>query len=150
MRVLLQRAASGSVTIDGVCVGKIGRGLVLLIGVTHSDTPEDVEYLVNKCVNLRIFEDENGKMNLSLLDIGGEVLAVSQFTLYGDCVKGRRPGFDAAAEPLLAEKLYNLFVEKMKQTGVGKVDTGKFGADMKVSILNDGPVTFMLESRRKS
>ena len=150
MRVLLQRAASGSVTIDGVCVGKIGRGLVLLIGVTHSDTSEDVEYLVNKCVNLRIFEDENGKMNLSLLDIGGEVLAVSQFTLYGDCVKGRRPGFDAAAEPVLAEKLYNLFVEKMKQTGVGKVDTGKFGADMKVSILNDGPVTFMLESRRKS
>ena len=150
MRVLLQRAASGSVTVDGVCVGKIGRGLVLLIGVTHSDTPEDVEYLVNKCVNLRIFEDENGKMNLSLLDIGGEVLAVSQFTLYGDCVKGRRPGFDAAAEPVLAERLYDLFVEKMKQTGVGKVDTGKFGADMKVSILNDGPVTFMLESRRKS
>ena len=150
MRVLLQRAASGSVTVDGECIGKIGKGLVLLIGVTGTDTPEDVDYLVNTCVNLRIFEDENGKMNLSLLDIGGEILAISQFTLYGDCVKGRRPGFDAAAEPVLAKKLYDLFVERIRQTGVRKVDTGKFGADMKVSILNDGPVTFMLESRKKS
>ena len=145
MRVLLQRAAAGSVTINGECVGKIGKGLVLLIGVTHTDTPEDVDYLVKKCANLRIFEDENGKMNLSLMDIDGEVLAISQFTLYGDCVKGRRPGFDAAAEPVMAEKLYDLFVEKMKQEGVRKVDTGRFGADMMVSIQNDGPVTFMLE-----
>ena len=150
MRVLLQRAASGSVTVDGECIGKIGKGLVLLIGVTGTDTPEDVDYLVNKCVNLRIFEDENGKMNLSLLETGGEILAVSQFTLYGDCVKGRRPGFDAAAEPVLAKKLYDLFVGRLRQAGVRKVDTGKFGADMKVSILNDGPVTFMLESRKKS
>ena len=150
MRVLLQRAAAGSVTISGECVGKIGKGLVLLIGVTHTDTPEDVDYLVKKCANLRIFEDENGKMNRSLLDIDGEVLAVSQFTLYGDCVKGRRPGFDAAAEPVMAEKLYDLFVEKMKQEGVRKVDTGRFGADMMVSIENDGPVTFMLESKAKS
>ena len=149
MRVLLQRAAAGSVTIDGECVGKIGKGLVLLIGVTHTDTPEDVDYLVKKCANLRIFEDENGKMNLSLMDIDGEVLAISQFTLYGDCVKGRRPGFDAAAEPVMAEKLYDLFVEKMKQEGVRKVDTGRFGADMMVSIQNDGPVTFMLESKAK-
>lgn len=149
MRVLLQRATSGSVTISGECVGKIGKGLVLLIGVTHTDTPEDVDYLVKKCANLRIFEDENGKMNRSLLDIDGEVLAVSQFTLYGDCVKGRRPGFDAAAEPVMAEKLYDLFVEKMKQEGVRKVDTGRFGADMMVSIENDGPVTFLLESRVK-
>lgn len=149
MRVLLQRAAAGSVTINGECVGKIGKGLVLLIGVTHTDTPEDVDYLVKKCANLRIFEDENGKMNLSLMDIDGEVLAISQFTLYGDCVKGRRPGFDAAAEPVMAEKLYDLFVEKMKQEGVRKVDTGRFGADMMVSIQNDGPVTFMLESKAK-
>ena len=150
MRVLLQRAAAGSVTIAGECVGEIGQGLVLLIGVTHTDTPEDVDYLVKKCANLRIFEDENGKMNRSLLDINGEVLAISQFTLYGDCVKGRRPGFDAAAEPVMAEKLYDLFVEKMKQEGVRKVDTGRFGADMMVSIENDGPVTFMLESKAKS
>ena len=149
MRVLLQRAAAGSVTINGECVGKIGKGLVLLIGVTHTDTPDDVDYLVKKCANLRIFEDENGKMNLSLMDIDGEVLAISQFTLYGDCVKGRRPGFDAAAEPVMAEKLYDLFVEKMKQEGVRKVDTGRFGADMMVSIQNDGPVTFMLESKAK-
>ena len=149
MRVLLQRAAAGSVSINGECVGKIGKGLVLLIGVTHTDTPEDVDYLVKKCANLRIFEDENGKMNLSLMDIDGEVLAISQFTLYGDCVKGRRPGFDAAAEPVMAEKLYDLFVEKMKQGGVRKVDTGRFGADMMVSIQNDGPVTFMLESKAK-
>ena len=149
MRVLLQRAAAGSVTINGECVGKIGKGLVLLIGVTHTDTPEDVDYLVKKCANLRIFEDENGKMNLSLMDIDGEVLAISQFTLYGDCVKGRRPGFDAAAEPVMAEKIYDLFVEKMKQEGVRKVDTGRFGAYMMVSIQNDGPVTFMLESKAK-
>ena len=149
MRVLLQRAAAGSVTINGECVGKIGKGLVLLIGVTHTDTPEDVDYLVKKCAKLRIFSDENGKMNLSLMDIDGEVLAISQFTLYGDCVKGRRPGFDAAAEPVMAEKLYDLFVEKMKQEGVRKVDTGRFGADMMVSIQNDGPVTFMLESKAK-
>jgi D-tyrosyl-tRNA(Tyr) deacylase len=150
MRVLLQRSASGSVKISGECVGSIGKGLVLLIGVTHTDTAEDVEYLVKKCANLRIFEDENGKMNKSLLDIDGEVLAISQFTLYGDCVKGRRPGFDMAAEPVMAEKLYDLFVEKMKAEGVKKVDTGRFGADMMVSIENDGPVTFMLESKAKS
>ena len=105
MRILIQRVTKGSVSIDGELVGQTGPGLVVLVGVTHTDTVADAEYLANKCVNLRIFTDENGKMNRSLLDLGGSVLAISQFTLYGDCVKGRRPGFDLAARPELAEGL---------------------------------------------
>lgn len=148
MRLLIQRAAKGSVSIDGKTVGRTGKGLVVLVGVTHTDTEADAEYLANKCVNLRIFTDENGKMNLSLLDIGGGMLAISQFTLYGDCIKGRRPGFDLAARPELAEPLYEKFVELVRNMGVS-VETGRFGADMMVEIHNDGPVTFLLESKPK-
>ncbi len=148
MRLLIQRVAKGSVSIDGETVGKTGPGLVVLVGVTHSDTAADAEYLVNKCVNLRIFTDENGKMNRSLLETGGTMLAISQFTLYGDCVKGRRPGFDLAARPEMAEVLYETFVKLVRETGV-HVETGRFGADMMVEIHNDGPVTFLLESRPK-
>lgn len=148
MRLLIQRAAKGSVTIGGETVGRTGKGLVVLVGVTHTDTEADAEYLANKCVNLRIFTDENDKMNLSLLNIGGGMLAISQFTLYGDCVKGRRPGFDLAARPELAEPLYEKFVELVRNMGV-PVETGRFGADMMVEIHNDGPVTFLLESKPK-
>lgn len=148
MRLLIQRAAKGSVSIGGETVGRTGKGLVVLVGVTHTDTEADAEYLANKCVNLRIFTDENDKMNLSLLDIGGGMLAISQFTLYGDCVKGRRPGFDLAARPELAEPLYEKFVELVRNTGI-PVETGRFGADMMVEIHNDGPVTFLLESKPK-
>ncbi len=148
MRILIQRVTKGSVSIDGELVGQTGPGLVVLVGVTHTDTEADAEYLANKCVNLRIFTDENGKMNRSLLDLGGSVLAISQFTLYGDCVKGRRPGFDLAARPELAEGLYEKFVELLRAAGV-HVETGRFGADMLVEIHNDGPVTFLLESRPK-
>ncbi len=148
MRILIQRVTKGSVSIDGELVGQTGPGLVVLVGVTHTDTEADAEYLANKCVNLRIFTDENGKMNRSLLDLGGSVLAISQFTLYGDCVKGRRPGFDLAARPELAEGLYEKFVELLRAAGV-HVETGRFGADMMVEIHNDGPVTFLLESRPK-
>lgn len=148
MRLLIQRAAKGSVSIGGETVGRTGKGLVVLVGVTHTDTEADAEYLANKCVNLRIFTDENDKMNLSLLDIGGGMLAISQFTLYGDCVKGRRPGFDLAARSELAEPLYEKFVELVRNMGV-PVETGRFGADMMVEIHNDGPVTFLLESKQK-
>ena len=148
MRILIQRVTKGSVSIDGELVGQTGPGLVVLVGVTHTDTEADAEYLANKCINLRIFTDENGKMNRSLLDLGGSVLAISQFTLYGDCVKGRRPGFDLAARPELAEGLYEKFVELLRAAGV-HVETGRFGADMLVEIHNDGPVTFLLESRPK-
>ena len=147
MKALVQRVSEGSVAVDGEVIGSIGRGLVILFGVTHGDTEKDAAYLAEKCANLRIFCDENGKMNLSLLDIGGEALVISQFTLYGDCRKGRRPGFSDAGDPAEAEKLYLRFTELLKAQNVSNVQTGRFGADMKVKIFNDGPVTFMLESR---
>ena len=145
MRLLIQRAAKGSVSIGGETVGRTGKGLVVLVGVTHTDTEADAEYLANKCVNLRIFTDENDKMNLSLLDIGGGMLAISQFTLYGDCVKGRRPGFDLAARPELAEPLYEKFVELCRAKGF-HTETGEFGADMQVESLNDGPLTLVVDT----
>ena len=147
MKALVQRVTEGSVTVDGQLIGSIGRGLVILFGAGRGDTEKDVHYLAEKCANLRIFEDAAGKMNLSLLDVGGEALVISQFTLYGDCRKGRRPGFSDAADPAEAEQFYEHFLAEIANCGVKKVQHGIFGADMKVKIFNDGPVTFMLESR---
>ena len=146
MRVLLQRVTAGKVTIGGTTSGEIGSGLVILLGVTGSDTLEDVRYLSAKCVELRIFEDEAGKMNRSLLDVGGAALIVSQFTLYGDASHGRRPSFTRAARPELAEPLYEAFIEAVRARGV-PVGTGRFGAEMQLEIHNDGPVTILLESK---
>ena len=144
MRVLLQRVRKASVTVAGETVGEIGHGVLLFVGVTTGDARTDADWLAKKAVGLRIFEDEAGKMNRSLLDIGGDALVVSQFMLYADCRKGRRPGFDAAGDPAAAEELYEYFTERLKAEGVGRVETGRFGADMLVSLENDGPATFLL------
>ncbi len=144
MKLIVQRVRSASVKVDDKTVGEIGKGLMTLVGFTHTDTPETVKYLADRAVKLRIFEDENGKMNRSLLDVNGAMLIVSQFTLYGDTVHGRRPGFDAAAKPDLAIPLYEQFIEEVKAFGVN-VGTGEFGAEMLVTLENDGPVTFTLE-----
>lgn len=145
MRVLLQRVTEATVRIDGEIVGQCGRGFLLLIGVKCGDTERDLEYLVGKCLGLRVFEDSEGKMNLGLTDIGGEILAVSQFTLYADTRHGRRPGFTQAAPPSESEPLYEKFVARLRESGL-KVETGRFGADMKITLVNDGPVTIMLDS----
>ncbi|TYS59134.1 D-tyrosyl-tRNA(Tyr) deacylase [Sutcliffiella horikoshii] len=146
MRVVLQRAKRAEVRVDGDVVGKIDRGLMLLVGVTHEDTTEDAAYVAEKVANLRIFEDEQDKMNLSLLDVKGQILSVSQFTLYGDCRKGRRPNFMDAARPDHAETIYEAFNEELSQKGI-TVETGRFGAMMDVDFVNDGPVTLIVESK---
>ena len=146
MKIVLQRVSEASVEIDEVVVGKIGRGIIILLCVEKGDSIKDVEYLSEKTIYLRVFDDEQGKMNLSLLDINAEMLIISQFSLAGDCRKGRRPGFDKAAEPDLAKKLYLQFIRSMQNKGV-KTAEGKFGALMSVNITNDGPVTFILESK---
>lgn len=146
MRALLQRSKQASVTVEGEEVGSIDRGLVVLLGVTHEDTEADAAYLADKIAGLRIFEDENGKMNLSVADIGGEVLSVSQFTLYADVRKGRRPNFMAAARPDAAQALYERFNELLRDKGL-RVATGRFGAMMDVSLVNWGPVTIWLDSK---
>ncbi|MDQ0244572.1 D-tyrosyl-tRNA(Tyr) deacylase [Bacillus fengqiuensis] len=146
MRVVVQRAKNAKVVVEGKTVGAIERGVMLLVGVTHSDTREDAAYAADKIANLRIFEDESEKMNLSLLDIGGEVLSVSQFTLYGDCRKGRRPNFMEAAKPDYANDIYKQFNEELAKKGL-KVETGIFGAMMDVQFTNDGPVTLIIESK---
>ena len=147
MRAVIQRVNSGSVTVDGKMVGSIGKGFVVLLGINEKDTEEDVLYMVDKIVNLRIFEDDNEKMNLSLQEVKGELLVVSQFTLYGDCRKGRRPNFMNAARPEKAEKLYKELVQKCREMGV-KTETGIFQAYMKVNIENDGPVTIIVDSEK--
>lgn len=147
MRIVVQRAARGRVTVEGEVTGEIGQGFVLLIGVTHTDTRADADYLVEKVLNLRVFEDESGKMNYSLLDVGGALLSISQFTLYGDCRKGRRPNFMDAAKPDAAKDLYDYFNEQARAKGV-RVETGVFGAMMDVDLVNEGPVTLLLESNR--
>ncbi|KOO47001.1 D-aminoacyl-tRNA deacylase [Priestia koreensis] len=148
MRVVVQRAKNAAVTVDGETVGAIDHGLMLLVGVTHTDTKEDAEYVAEKIANLRIFEDESEKMNFSLLDVKGDVLSVSQFTLYGDCRKGRRPNFMSAAKPDYANAIYEHFNEQLRALGTN-VETGKFGAMMDVSFTNDGPVTLIVESKEK-
>jgi D-tyrosyl-tRNA(Tyr) deacylase len=145
MRAVVQRVKQSVVKTNGETVGRIGRGLLVLLGVAGDDGAEDADYLANKIINLRIFEDENGKMNRSLLETGGELLAVSQFTLLADCRKGRRPSFVNAAEPEKANRLYEKFVERLRQNGVA-VQTGRFQARMEVALVNDGPVTIIIES----
>ena len=144
MRALLQRVSKASVTVNGRIVGKINRGYVILLGVTHSDTNQIADWVANKVAGLRLFEDDAGKMNLALNDVGGEFLVISQFTLYGDARKGRRPSFVTAARPEQAEPLVDYFIEKLRGQGF-KVETGVFGAHMDVEIHNDGPVTLMIE-----
>ena len=147
MRLLLQRVTKGAVASEGEECGRIGAGLCLFLGVAREDTEQDADYLAEKAVGLRIFEDEAGKLNRSLLDARGEILIVSEFTLYGDCAKGKRPSFSRAAAPETAQRLYDYFVGKLKETGL-KVATGRFQSKMQVTIVNDGPVTLLLESRR--
>jgi D-tyrosyl-tRNA(Tyr) deacylase len=143
----VQRSKAASVNVDGKRIGQIERGLVLLVGLTHEDGEADVRWMADKISGLRIFEDEQGKMNFSVLDIGGEILSVSQFTLYGDCRKGRRPNFMAAAAPERAEGLYESFNARLRETGL-KVETGRFGAMMDVELVNWGPVTLILDSKQ--
>lgn len=144
MRALLQRVKKANVSVDDRIVGQIGPGFVVFLGVTHSDTEDEAKWLANKIAGLRLFEDQAGKMNLSLFDVEGSVLVVSQFTLYADARKGRRPSFTEAADPAHAEPLVTYFAERLRQRGL-KVETGVFGAFMQVEIQNDGPVTLMLE-----
>jgi len=144
MRVVLQRVTSSSVTVEGKVIGQIGRGLNLLVGIAKTDTDAELDWMTRKCLGLRVFPDESSGFNQSVQDIGGGLLVISQFTLYGDCRKGRRPSFDQAAAPAEAERLYDAFVDKLRQSGL-RVETGRFGAMMQVAIANDGPVTLILE-----
>ena len=147
MRAVVQRVMEASITVDGKKISEINKGLLVFLGVGKEDSDPDLEYLVDKITGLRIFEDENEKMNLSLLDIEGELLVVSQFTLYGDARKGKRPSFSNSGSPEIGEKFYKLFIEKCKGKSI-KTKEGIFGADMKIGLINDGPVTILLDSKR--
>lgn len=145
MRAVVQRVSEASVTVDGSVIGQIGRGFLVLLGISHSDVQKDVVWMATKIAGLRVFEDPEGRMNLGLADVGGAVLLVSQFTLYGDCRKGRRPSFIEAARPEVAVPLYQAVAAELRGAGL-QVETGKFQADMDVRLLNDGPVTLLLDS----
>lgn len=147
MRAVLQRVKEASVSVDGSIIGRIGQGWLALVGVTKTDGPNDVDYLVDKIINLRAFSDHDGKMNLSAIETHKAILVVSQFTLYGDCRKGRRPGFSDAASPGLAEQLYNALIASIRSVGL-EVASGKFQTHMEISLLNDGPVTLLLDSNK--
>lgn len=148
MRAVIQRVSSASVTVDQEIVGKIENGFLVLLGISGNDSEEDVNYLANKIIGLRVFEDEQGKMNCSIQEVGGSLLVVSQFTLYGDCRKGRRPSFIEAARPELAKPLYESFVAETRAQGV-PTETGIFQAEMQVELVNDGPVTLLLDSNKE-
>ncbi|UCC96499.1 MAG: D-tyrosyl-tRNA(Tyr) deacylase [Phycisphaerales bacterium] len=147
MRMVCQRVLEAEVKVNDLCVGRIERGLLVFLGVGKGDTENDAQFMADKLVNLRIFSDEAGKMNRSIQDVGGAILLISQFTLYGDCRKGRRPGFDAAAEPALAERLYEKVIALIAEQGV-PVEKGAFGEYMHITSINDGPVTFLLDSTK--
>lgn len=147
MRAVLQRVTRASVRVEGETVGEIGHGLVVLLGIAHDDTAQDIQYLIEKIAGLRIFEDADGRMNLSVTDVGGALLVVSQFTLYGDARRGRRPSWSDAAQPEIAEPLYESFVREAREK-MSRVATGSFRRMMEVELVNDGPVTILLDSRR--
>ena len=149
MRVVLQRVTEASVKINGSIKGFIEKGLLLLLGIESEDSEEDIDWLIQKIINLRIFEDEEGKMNLSLQNVNGEILVISQFTLFTSTKKGNRPSFIKAAKPEVAIPLYEQFLQKIKSVSTSKVDAGEFGADMKVSLCNDGPVTILIDSKNR-
>jgi len=148
MRAVVQRVRRAKVTVEGSTTGEIGLGLLVLLGVAHDDSVADVHYLADKITGLRIFEDQDGKMNRSVVEVGGDVLAVSQFTLYGDVRRGKRPSFDAAAGPAPARRLYELFVERIQAAGL-RCATGRFQAMMQVELVNEGPVTILLDSKKE-
>lgn len=148
MRIVLQRVKSASVSIDETVVGKIGVGFVLLVGIADSDTEAELDYLVRKITKLRVFEDLVGKMNLAIEDVGGQILSISQFTLYADTKKGNRPSFTKAGAPDFADNMYQLFNKKLRDTGL-TVETGEFGANMQVQLINDGPVTIIFDTENK-
>lgn len=147
MRALIQRVSSAKVVIEGEISGEIERGILVLLGITHEDSSRDIDWLIRKITQLRIFTDQDGKMNLSVQDVQGGLLVISQFTLFADSKKGNRPSYTNSARPEIAIPLYNQFLEQLRKQFDGPVETGRFGADMKVSLLNDGPVTIMLDSR---
>lgn len=147
MRAVVQRVKEARVEVEGEVAGRIGEGILLFLGIRKDDAQDDIKYLVEKALGLRMFDDNAGKMNLSIAEVGGEILVVSQFTLYGDCRKGRRPSFDEAASPDMAERLYGIFVEEVKKRGIN-VQTGRFRALMDIHLINSGPVTILLDSRK--